>query len=73
MFIASRSEDWSIRHYISHVAENIEQMERWVRDYAEGEEDGTTFYVYKVESAPVMKYTVVREVRGDAWGGTAQS
>lgn len=72
MFVARRQEYWNPLQGFLHFTDTIEEMERWVQDYTADEEDGAKLFVFKVDYAPVMQYTVIREVRGDAWDGTAK-
>lgn len=70
MFIATRRPDWApIMGQVLGARETIEEMESWVATYMEEEPDGDRMYIYKVDVLPVMKYTVVHEIRGDAWDG----
>lgn len=73
MFVANRRPDWApIMGQVLGARETIEEMESWVATYMEGEPDGNQMYIYKVDFLPVMKYTVVHEIRGDAWDGPAK-
>ena len=72
MFIASRREDWAFGMMVLGSAETIEEMGDWIADYILEEEGGSKVFVFKVDYAPVMQYTVIQEVRGDAWDGTAK-
>lgn len=72
MFIASRREDWIFGMTTLGSAETIEEMEEWVQEYTSDEEDGSKLFIYKVDCAPVMQYTVIHEVRGDSWDGTTK-
>lgn len=72
MFVATRRIEWTPLTSVLHATDTIEQMESWIESFMEEKSDGDQMYVYQVDITPVMKYTVVHEIRGDAWDGPSE-
>lgn len=72
MFITSRNPKWEVGKAFLKSTETIEEMEKWLREYASDDADGAEFFTYSVEVAPQLKYTVIHETRGEIWDGDTE-
>lgn len=69
MYILTMNPHWRVGNAALRRAETLEEIERVMPLIFEDAKDGEAFYLFRAEVTPVMKYDVVREVRGGFWDG----